>query len=256
MNKFVVFLAKVAKVLVRPFFPFKVYGDNKFPNKKGLLVGNHVSGWDAVMFTVWTKNVISFVYKAEFEKNAFLHWVFNGLECVPVHRGEVDINATKGILRLLKNDKAVCLFPEGTRNPNVDCLQEFHTGAALFAIRTHAPIRPFYIWDKSRAFTKNYMIFGEEFTLDEFYDQPISRKTLEDATEVIKGKVDELRVKLNGILDAKGVKRRKRTKKEIEKINAYNEKQMTLAKQLAARQASAENDEQTETETNHTNKED
>ena len=237
MNKFVVFLVKAAKVLLRPFFPFKVYGDRAFPNKKSLLVGNHVSGWDAVMFTLWTKNIISFVYKAEFENNAFLHWVFNGLECVPVRRGDVDMNATKGILRLLKNDKAVCLFPEGTRNPNVDCLQEFHTGAALFAIRTHAPIRPFYIWDKTKSFHKNYMIFGEEFTLDEFYDQPISRKMLEEATEIIKAKVDELRVELNTILDAKGVKRRKRTKKEIDKIKAYNEKQKTLAKQIAAQQA-------------------
>ena len=227
------------KALLRPFFPTKVYGDRNLPNKKSLLVGNHVSGWDAILFTLCSKNLISFVYKAEFEKNAFLHWVLSGLECVPVKRGEVDLNATKAILRLLKNDKAVCLFPEGTRNPNVDCLQEFHTGAALFAIKTHAPVRPFYIWDKAKACRKNYMIFGEEFTLDEFYDQPISRNTLEAATAVIRGKVDELRVELNTILAAKGVKRRKRTKKEIEKIKAYNERQRTLAKQLAAQQATA-----------------
>ncbi len=75
------------------------------------------------------------------------------------------MNATKTILRLLKNDKAVCLFPEGTRNPNVDCLQEFHSGAALFAIKTHSPLRPFYIWDKTRACLKNYMIIGDEFEL-------------------------------------------------------------------------------------------
>lgn len=231
MNKFVVFLVKTAKVLLRPFFPFKVYGDRAFPNKKSLLVGNHVSGWDAVMVTLNTKNVISFVYKAEFKRSAFLLWAFNGLECVPVNRGDVDINATKGILRLLKNDKAVCIFPEGHRNPNVDCLQEFHTGAALFAIKTHAPIRPFYIWDKTKSFHKNYMIFGEEFTLDEFYDQPISRKTLDDATAIIKAKVDELRLQLNAMLEENGVKRRKRTKKELAAIAAYNAEQALLLEQ-------------------------
>ena len=220
--------------MVRPFYPCKVYGDRNLPNKKCLVVGNHVSGWDPIMFTLYTKNVVSFVYKAEFEKNVFLHWVFDGLECIPVRRGEVDLNATKSILRLLKNDKAVCLFPEGTRNPNVDCLQEFHTGAALFALKTNAPLRPFYIWDKTKAFRRNYIIIGEEFTLEQFYDQPISRKTLEEATEIIKSKVDELRVELNTILAAKGVKRRKRTKKEIEKIKAYNERQRTLAKEIAA----------------------
>ena len=225
--------------MCRPFFPIRVYGDKNLPNNKRLVVGNHISGWDPLMFTLHTKNIISFVYKAEFQNNAFLRWFFNGLECVPVKRGEIDMNATKSILRLLKNDRAVCLFPEGTRNPNVDCLQEFHTGAALFAIRTRAPIRPFYIWDKTKIFRKNYIIIGEEFTLEEFYDQPISRKALEEATEIIKSKVDALRVELNAILAEKGVKRRKRTKKETEKINAYNEQQRTLAQQIAAQQVTA-----------------
>ena len=196
-------------------------------------MGNHVSGWDPLIFTMWTKNFISFVYKAEFRKIPFLRWVFDGLECVPVRRGEVDMNATKTILRLLKNDKAVCLFPEGTRNPNVDCLQEFHSGAALFAIKTHSPLRPFYIWDKTRACLKNYMIIGDEFELKEFYDKPINHDTLAEATNIIKEKMDALRLQLNGILSDKGIKRRKRTPKEIAKIEAYNNKQRTLKKQIA-----------------------
>ena len=233
MNKFVVGLVKFARLLVRPFYPVKVYGERNIPNKKLLIVGNHVSGWDPIIYTMWMKNITSFVYKAEFSKSKFLTWVLGGLECVPIHRGEVDMNATKSILRLLKNDKAVCLFPEGTRNPNVDCLQDFHTGAALFALKTKSPIRPFYIWDKTKCLRKNYMIVGDEFTLDEFYDKPLDRKTLVEATEIIKSKVDELRVQLNETLSARGVKRRPRTKKEIEKIKAYNEKQKTLAKQLS-----------------------
>ena len=243
MNKFVVGLIKFARVLIRPFYPVRVYGDRDIPNKKSLIVGNHVSGWDPLIYTMWTKNLISFVYKAEFSKSKFLTWALGGIDCVPIRRGEIDMNATKSILRLLKNDKAICLFPEGTRNPNIDCLQEFKTGAALFALKTKSPIRPFYIWDKSKFLRRNYIIIGDEFTLHEFYDKPTDRKTLEAATEVIKCKVDELRIQLNGILDARGIKRRPRTKKEIEKIKAYNERQKTLAKQLAEQQelaASAE----------------
>ena len=233
MGKFVRAVASVAKVAVRPFFPIRVYGERNIKNKKSLIVGNHVSGWDPLIFTMWTKNFISFVYKAEFRKIPFLRWVFDGLECVPVRRGEVDMNATKTILRLLKNDKAVCLFPEGTRNPNVDCLQEFHSGAALFAIKTHSPLRPFYIWDKTRACLKNYMIIGDEFELKEFYDKPINHDTLAEAINIIKEKMDALRLQLNGILSDKGIKRRKRTPKEIAKIEAYNNKQRTLKKQIA-----------------------
>lgn len=237
MNKFLIFIAKIARSVVRPFFPVKVYGERNIKNKKCLVVGNHVSGWDPLIYTMWTKNFISFVYKAEFNKSIFLNWVFNGLEFIPIRRGEVDLNASKSILRLLKDDKSVGLFPEGTRNPNVDCLQNFHTGAALFALKTKSPIRPFYIWDKTKFLRKNYMVIGDEFTLDEFYDKPINRQTLEEATAVIKNKVDELRIQLNATLDARGIKRRPRTKKEMDHIRQYNEKQRTLARQIAAQQA-------------------
>lgn len=236
MNKFVVSLASIAKVLIKPFFPVKFYGDRKLENRRTLLIGNHISGWDPVVYTMWSKTWISFVYKAEFQKSLFLKWVFDGLDYVPVKRGEVDLYATKTILKYLKEDKVVGLFPEGTRNPNVDCLQEFHTGAAMFAIKTHSPIRPFYIWEKTKILRKNYIIVGEEFTLEKYYDRPITKELLAQATEEIKQRVDDLRVKLNEILAEKGVKRRKRTRRETEKIKKYNNKQKTLAKELAKKE--------------------
>lgn len=238
MKKSVVGFIKFARLLMRPFHPIKFYGGRNVENKKSIIVGNHISAWDPVIYTMWMKNLVAFVYKSEFTKSKFLTYMLDGLDCVPVKRGEVDMNATKSILRLLKNDNAVCLFPEGTRNPNVDCLQEFHTGAALFALKTKSPVRPFYIWDKTKILHKNYVIIGEEFTLDQYYGQPLDKKTLEEATEVIKNKVDELRIQLNEILDAKGIKRRPRTKKELEKIRAYNDSQSAIAKQLAEQQAS------------------
>lgn len=243
MKKFVRCVAKVAMVAIRPFFPVKIYGERNIPNKKCLVVGNHLSGWDPILFTMWTKDILSFVYKAEFRNNAFLRWFFDNLDCIPVRRGDVDINATKMILRLLRDDKAVFLFPEGTRNPNVDTLQEFRTGAALFAIKTHAPLRPFYIWDKAKACHKNYILIGDEFTLEEFYDKPIDHDTLAAATAIIKQKVDDLRLRLNAHLAKKGVKRRNLTKKEIEKIHAYNSRQHTFEKKLVERSQTVQSDE-------------
>lgn len=240
MSRFVNLLVNIATVFGKPFFPVKVYGERKLPVKKTLLVGNHISGWDPVVYTAWSKSPISFVYKAEFRKSAFLRWVFDGLDFIPVTRGKVDLNATKSILRQLSNEKIVGLFPEGTRNPNVDCLQEFHTGAAMFAIKAKAPLRAFYIWEKTKIFRRNYIMVGEEFTLEEFYDKSISKEVLQEATEVIKQHVDELRISLNEILQRKGVKRRKRTKKETESILKYNQKQKTLAKELARQQSQEE----------------
>ncbi len=233
MINFVQFLVTIAKPFVRPFFPVKILGPRKFPQRKTLLVSNHLSGWDPVVFQIWSKSWISYVYKAEFRKSPFLRWIFDGLDLIPVHRGEVDLNASKTILRNLRDGKIVGLFPEGTRNPNIDSLQEFHTGAALFAIKTQSPIRPYYIWDKMKACHKNYILIGDEFTLEEYYGKPITKELLEEATQKVRQKVDELRIRLNAIMEKKGIKRRKLTKKEIERVNEYNERQKTLAKELA-----------------------
>ena len=233
MGKFVRCVAHVARAALRPFFPVKVYGERNIPNKKCLVVGNHLSGWDPIIFTMWTKHILSFVYKAEFRKIPFLKWVFDELDCVPVRRGDIDMNATKTIMRLLHDDKAVFLFPEGTRNPSRDTLQEFRTGAALFAIKTRSPIRPFYIWDKTKALHKNYILVGEEFTLEEFYDKPVNHETLAAATAIIKQKVEELRIKLNAYLESRGKKRRKLKRKETEKLKKYNSRQHTFEKKIA-----------------------
>lgn len=234
MNKFVVFIATVAKTLIKPFFPVKVIGPRKLPKRKTVLVGNHISGWDPVVYTMWSKTWVSFVYKAEFDRSAVLNWVFHGLDFVPVHRGEVDLAASKAILKNLDEDKIVGLFPEGTRNPRNDCLQPFHTGAALFALKRHAPVRPFCIWDKSRAFRKNYILVGDEFTLDEFYGKPLTKEVLSEATEYIRNKVDDLRVRLDEMMKSKGKHRRKLSKKEVEKINRYNQKQKTQENQYSS----------------------
>lgn len=233
MNKFAVFVVKLGRAVMRPFFPVKVYGERHIENKKSLIVGNHICGWDPLLYTMWMKNIAPFVYKAEFDKSPFLNWLLSGIDCIPVHRGEADMSASKKILRLLKEDSPVCLFPEGTRNPDVDCLQEFHTGAALFALKTHAPLRPFYIWDKTLFMHKNYMAVGEEFTLEQFYDLPLDKHTLDEATAFIREKMDDLRLRLNATLEARGVKRRPRTKKEIAKLKAHKEALLAASEQAA-----------------------
>lgn len=233
MKKFVKGCVHVAQPIFRVFYPTKVYGRRKVDFKKSLLVSNHLSGFDMLVYVANLKTIVPFLYKVELRKHRFVRWVCDGLDGIPVHRGEVDINASRLVLKTLKNDSPLFVFPEGTRNPNVDCLQEFHTGVALFALKTHAPIVPCYVWEKAKMFRKNYIVVGEEMTLEKYYDEPITKELLIEATEDIKNEVDKLRLWLNAELAKKGVKRRKRTAKETQKIIEYNEKQKTLAKTLA-----------------------
>jgi len=91
----------------------------------------------------------------------------------------------------------------------------------LFAIKMQTPIIPVYLWDRTKMWRKNYMIVGEEFTLEEFYDQPLSKELLTAATDKIVQNMDALRLELNEILATKGVKRRKLSKKEQRKLQEY-----------------------------------
>ena len=225
MNKFLRFTVSWAKYLVRPFFPVKFFGDSKIPTKKLLLMGNHLSAMDPVVQALYTKEVPSYVYKSELAKSKFLKWIFDGLDLIPVNRGESDLHATRQIMRRLKDNRVVGIFPEGTRNLDVDCLQEFKHGTVLFALKTKAPIKPFYIWDRYRLFVKNYVIYGEEFDLSDFYDKPITKELIAEASKFIQDKIDALRLQLNEILQQKGIKRRPRTKKEIAKLNQHLQKQ-------------------------------
>lgn len=213
----------IGKCMLRALFPSKVYGPRKFENRRAVLVSNHLSALDPLTIYVHLKNHMHFLYKVELRKSKALCGIVDWLEFVPVNRGEADMAATKQTMRYLKNEEIVAIFPEGTRNAELDCFREFKTGAALFAIKTKTPIRPVYLWDRTTMWRRNFMIVGEEFTLEQFYDQPLTKELLAQATELVVAKMDALRIELNEILAKKGVKRRKLSKKELRKLSEYKQ---------------------------------
>lgn len=213
------------QVIKQPFkliFPIKIFGREKVNKQEKLVLAfNHQSGWDPILWTIWTRHHTRFMYKSTFDKNWILKKGFKALEFVSVRRGTADIKAIKGAMDILKDNKLFGVFPEGTRNKEVDCLQEFKVGTAMIAIKTQSPICPVYIFDRAKAFHKNYMLVGEKFTLGQYYGMKLTRQILDEATEVIKNKIDQTRMELNAILAQKGIKRRKRTKKELKEREAF-----------------------------------
>jgi 1-acyl-sn-glycerol-3-phosphate acyltransferase len=225
LNKFTYWLARTLIGVIRVIYPTKVFGTRTLEKKKSMLVGNHISGWDPIIVYAFIKPHINFLYKSEFEKSKFLHWALHGLDFIPVRRGEIDITATKNCLKTLNNGNILGLFPEGTRSPDVDRLGDVHSGAAMYAIKTKSPMRAFYIWDRAKPFRKNYLMMGEEFELSQYYDLPVTKQMLEEATQVVRDKMEELRIATCNLLKDKGVKRRKRSKSELARLNAFLERQ-------------------------------
>ena len=140
----------------------------------------------------------------------FFGSVLRKLGAVPINRGEADIASIKSALTLLKDGKIFTLFPEGTRNKagetDADMLQ-IKNGLAMLAIKSQSPIRAALFYRKPKVFRRNYLIIGDEFSLETFYGQKISADVLSEASKIIEQKFDELREKFDALLTEKGVKK-------------------------------------------------
>jgi 1-acyl-sn-glycerol-3-phosphate acyltransferase len=100
--------------------------------KKGpiIVVANHVSNWDPLLVAVAMPRPIHFMAKAELYRNPLIARFLKGLNTIPVKRGAADRTAIHQALQILKEEKILGIFPEGTRNKtNLDSAGQL--GAAM-----------------------------------------------------------------------------------------------------------------------------
>ena len=205
------------KIFISPFvrflFPVKIIGEeNLITDKRALIISNHYSGMDTtVLVGRIFKKELNVITKVEaFESkigNAFLKHI----GCIPIVRGEPDMTAHKKILSVLKNDKQLMMFPEGTRNKELSKkLLPFKTGAAVYAIKTKSPIIPMIFYRKTGVFKKTYLVIGEPISLEKYYDKN-ANDIKDEATELIYNKMLNLRIKtddyVENILGKRNLKR-------------------------------------------------
>jgi len=177
-------------------FPTIVKGYKHIPRKgRMILVCNHQSNLDAVIIAVkLVKRKFNFMAKAEMFKNKFAGSFCRGIGMYPVNREKNDIQAVKKTLSLLKNEKALCIFPEGTRTEGSE-VSDAKNGAVLFALKTKSPIIPACFVKKPGFFKLNKLLIGEAFNLsemEEFKDKPASKELLEKGTEIMTERMNAL----------------------------------------------------------------
>ena len=92
--------------------------------------------------------------------------------------GGQDVSAIKRVLKALKNDKGLILFPECTRTFDGH-LQEPKAGVGLIACRAQVPVIPARIFGSYEAFGKGRslklgtpvtIVFGEPILPEEYHD--------------------------------------------------------------------------------------
>lgn len=174
-------------------FPTIVVGRKNLKKGKCIITSNHRSNMDAIIVYHKFGRKLHFLAKKELFENKALGSFLRSIGCVSIDRQGTDIKAMKTTLELLKNNKTVAIFPQGTRAHTEDF--DIKNGVCMFAIKAKAPIVPIYIKKKPRLFCINKIYVGEPFELREFYDKKLTKEVLDEAGEVVTKKYNELKDK-------------------------------------------------------------
>jgi 1-acyl-sn-glycerol-3-phosphate acyltransferase len=117
------------------------------PMKGPLIVySNHTGQIEvAVLFSHLQPRRMTGWAKIESWDNAFLRWLFNLWEIIPVRRGEGDTTALRKAIAALEKGYIFGIAPEGTRNIT-GRLKRAHPGTVLLALHSGAPLLPVAHW--------------------------------------------------------------------------------------------------------------
>lgn len=111
-----------------------------------IVISNHTGSLEVPLLFAWLwPRPLTGWAKIETWDNAFLGWLFDLWEAIPVRRGQADLWALRAALEKLEEGRIFGIAPEGTRNKTGKLLRA-HPGAVTLALRSGAPIIPIAHW--------------------------------------------------------------------------------------------------------------
>ncbi len=191
MTSKVPFLYRFGRFILGPIFKLyyrpKIIGKENIP-KDGpiIIVGNHKHLYDQCLTIVATKRGIHYMAKKEYFDDAKVAWFFKGTGCISVDRAHGDKVAQALAISVLKDNGAIGLFPEGTRNKTDEILLPFKYGAVAMAKKTNAYLVPFGITGDYKFRSKNLTIrYGKPFKVDNMQLDKANEKLYQAVLDLI-----------------------------------------------------------------------
>lgn len=137
------------------FFRGEVAGLQYLPPSGGFLVAaNHASFLDPPLIGCQISRQIAYFARKTLWKGGLYSWWLDTVGTIPVDRdGGQDVSAIKRVLKAIKQERGLILFPEGTRTLD-GRLQAAKPGVGFIAIKTQVPVVPVRIFGSFEAFGK------------------------------------------------------------------------------------------------------
>lgn len=195
--------------LTRLLFIKQINGIDNLPDKGPyIVVANHASYFDHFIILTLLKfykkqNVYFMTKKEAFDSYLSRKWHL-AMGAIPINREATDTSAFKAIIRTLKENKIICIYPEGTRSPTGK-LYEGKQGAIRIAMNAQVPIVPiglegtFDILPRRRFwpnFHKTTVNIGKYFKVEQTKDREqlnkIHKKTMNEICILSKNVVEEI----------------------------------------------------------------
>ena len=156
--------------LFRLWLRWEVFGRENIPAEGPVVIAsNHLSLLDPPVLGAAATRKVHFMAKSELFKPSWFGALIRKLGAFPVRRGAKDREAIKTGLTILKENKVLVVFPEGTRSKTGE-LGRAGGGAFMMSVKQKAQIVPAYIYgtDLKRhpGWPKGRVIFGKPMQYD------------------------------------------------------------------------------------------
>lgn len=191
---------KLLTPLMRKAFKFyyspKIIGKEEIPADGAIIIAcNHKHVFDQCLTIMATKRVIHYMAKKEYFDGK-LAPLFKFVGCIPVDRSRRDFSSAKSALGVLKNDGAIGIFPEGTRNKTDDFMLPFKTGTVAMAKKSDAYIVPCGLTGDYKFRSKNLTIrYGKPFKVGEMSLQEANAKLHDEIESLMLENLGQKKVK-------------------------------------------------------------
>ena len=188
----------ILRVISLVYIRLQPIGIENIPKQGGVILApNHPSDLDSFILGVAITRHLHTMGKEELFKRRLTEFIFRKLNAFPVKRAQIDREAIRSAIGILKNGHVIDMYPEGTVSKD-GFLQESKLGTAFIALQAKVPVVPtaiigtFNVMSKGQRFPRPHKVvikFGRPLYFDEYYDKPYKKEILHIVTMQIMSEI-------------------------------------------------------------------